>query len=104
MVAVCKSESHLLDQCTATMLSHLVDFGGAGPPWVLLQHWLQAISLESEAFEIRALSAPILEGMWHEMMMQHGVFGTIGFVQVRAQQPLKAAAGFAQEKMPKATV
>ena len=53
---------------------------GQEPPWPVLKEWLEQVALESEAFEIRALSAPILEEMWHFMTKVHGIFGTAGLI------------------------
>ena len=58
---------------------HVMDSTAAEErPWVSLQLWLETIALDSEAFEIRALSAPILEAMWHAVVENYGIFGTAG--------------------------
>jgi len=45
--------------------------------WKLMEDWLQAVASESEAFEIRALSAPIHEQLWYEVATSYGVLGTV---------------------------
>ena len=63
--------------------------GGSEPPWVVLQYWIESLALESEAFELRALSAPIMEAMWHAMTTQYGLFGTAGLSQRDGAAPLQ---------------
>ena len=53
---------------------------GTEAPWPELKEWLEQLAIESEVFEIRALSAPIMEEMWHFMNGFHGIFGTAGLV------------------------
>jgi hypothetical protein len=53
---------------------------GTEPAWPELKEWLEQLAMGSEVFEIRALSAPIMEEMWHFMNRFHGVFGTVGLV------------------------
>ena len=58
-------------------VSVLQTVGGGAMPWLLLKVWLDHIASESEAFEIRALSAPIHEQLWYEVATSYGVLGTV---------------------------
>lgn len=45
-------------------------------PWVVFRDWIDAIADESEAFELRALSAPIHERVAFELLNTYGMFVT----------------------------
>ena len=50
---------------------------GSGAPWLKFQQWMDKVAFESESFELRILSAPILEAMWAALTERFGMLGTI---------------------------
>ena len=49
----------------------------AQPAWLDFKQWVDRVAFDSEAFELRALSAPIHEEMWAQLTARYGVLGTI---------------------------